>query len=869
MTDITLEVIFTAEDFYIDKLSVNTPHSTYWAQRFAEDKFKALYELGFDVELKSADKTPSFNFLYFIAERFVEFLTGIPEIELVRGHLQPTVPDDIRYSLLNSIPFALGSEFITEDWLNNIFTKLTDIFNQEISSYEGLVAKYFSEKRQDLKIPERVFFHLVENKKDVQYPFAFLATYATTDKNGRVKHVPISYAMKEFKKNQQKLLTLLACLNKAAEVSPLINSFIDSGEMLRPLKLTSNEAHEILKTIPDLEAIGILCRIPNWWKRRYVRMSVKFEQGSKAMLGLNTLLTMVPELNIDGVALNRADIKDILQQTEGLALIKGKWIEVNKERLQKLLDEMDSYSGERSFLDAMRMKAGMSDQNQESDITFSNEDFLGNMMKKISNSDEIKKPKVPASVSAQLRPYQLSGYAWLNLMSELGLGACLADDMGLGKTLQVLTFLEELRNKKNDARILLIVPASLIGNWENEAAKFTPEMPLHILHGRNKAILSRELTDEPLSFLTITTYTTATGLEGLQKINWDAVILDEAQAIKNAGTKQSKEIKKIPALLKIAMTGTPVENNLSNLWSLFDFLNKGLLGTADQFKRYSNSITDTPEGYKKLRNIVSPFILRRLKTDKNIISDLPDKIEQIDYVTLSKKQIVLYHKQVEELEEAMKDMDDFSEIRRSGVILTTIMKLKQICNHPDQFLGLESYAPSDSGKFAMLKEICETIHEKREKVLIFTQYKEIISYLADYLGEIFHAEGLVIHGETKVKKRTEIVEAFNNSTENPFIILSLKAGGVGLNLTRANHVIHFDRWWNPAVENQATDRAFRIGQTKNVMVHKFVAKGTIEDRINDIIESKKSLAESIIGSGENWITELSNQEILSMMKLDI
>ena len=290
------------------------------------------------------------------------------------------------------------------------------------------------------------------------------------------------------------------------------------------------------------------------------------------------------------------------------------------------------------------------------------------------------------------------------------------------------------------------------------------------------------------------------------------------------------------------------------------------MGSADDFRKFTKNIGDTPQGYKKLRSIVSPFILRRLKTDKSIISDLPDKVEQIDYVSLSKKQIILYRERVKELEELIEDTDDMSAIRRSGVILSTIMKLKQICNHPDQYLGQAGYVPSESGKFEMLREICETIHEKREKVLIFTQFKEIIDSLADYLSEIFHRKGLIIHGGTRVKKRSEFVETFNNSNTAPFMILSLKAAGVGLNLTGANHVIHFDRWWNPAVENQATDRAFRIGQNRNVFVHKFVAKGTIEERINDIIESKKSLAENVIGSGENWITELSNQEILDLMR---
>ena len=873
-----LDFIFTPNDFDVDTGDDRAFDSfTYWQKRFTDDKFQALYELGFNETVSTVNKTPSFNFLYLLAENFIEFLTNIPEIELIRGKLTADIPEDIKHRLLNSIPFAIGAEFITEDWLNRIFTKLVEIFNKEITKYVGTVAQYFSEKRQGLKIPERIFFHLVENKRSKEYPFAFMATYATTAESsdvegldskvsGKVRHMPLAYALKEFKDDHQKLLSLLSCLNRAAVVSPLISSFIDTGEMLHPLKLTSEEAYELLKSIPALEKQGILCRIPNWWKKRTssVKLSVKFEEKSK--LGVNSLVSMLPELSVDGVELNEKDIEDILQQTDGLSFIKGKWVEVDKKRLHDLIDKMNEYSGDISFFEAMRLKAGL-DAEDEEEITFSNEDFLGETIKKLCNANKIRKPKIPSTVQATLRPYQVSGYAWLNLMSELGLGACLADDMGLGKTLEVLTFLAKLRQQDKNAKILLIVPASLLGNWESETKRFTPNIPIHILHGRGKPVLEQELK-EPLSFLTVTTYATAAGLEGLQKIDWSAVILDEAQAIKNADTKQTKMIKKIPAGLKIAMTGTPVENNLSNLWSLFDFLNKGLLGSANEFRKFTKQIEEIPHGYQKLRNIVSPFILRRLKTDKSIISDLPDKMEMIDYVTLSSRQIVLYHKAVEDFREVMENRE-LSKFRRSGLILETLTQLKQICNHPDQYLDGKNYTPSDSGKFEMLREICETIHENREKVLIFTQFKKIVEYLAEYLSGIFHRQGLIIHGDVTPEKRTKLVETFNTTNHNPFMLLSLKTAGVGLNLVGANHVIHFDRWWNPAVENQATDRAFRIGQTKNVFVHKFVAKGTIEERINDMLESKKSLAENVIGSGENWITELSNQEILDMMRLAV
>ncbi len=621
-----------------------------------------------------------------------------------------------------------------------------------------------------------------------------------------------------------------------------------------------------MRAIPNLEGSGIQCRIPNWWRRRgtSVRISVKFKQKSQSIIGFNTLVSMTPELSVDGVALSRSEVEQILRESDGLALVKGKWIEVNKKRLQSLLDKMNGYNHDVTLMDAIKMEA------TDDELSFSNEDFIGSMFGKLTNVNSTKNAVIPSSVTATLRPYQVSGYEWLNTMAELGLGACLADDMGLGKTLQVLTFLENFRLKaaNNGKRILLIVPASLLGNWEKEAARFTPRMPINILHGKRADALERELKQN--TFLTITTYKMATKLIGLQAINWDVLILDEAQAIKNADAKQTKEIKKITAKLKIAMTGTPIENNLTNLWSLFDFLDKGLLGTAREFEEFSQSINETPQGYQKLRNIISPFILRRLKTDKNIISDLPEKIEQIDYVSLSKRQVVLYTKEVNDVTKAMQESGDMKNtLKRNEMILRSIMRLKQICNHPDQYLGEGSYKASDSGKFELLKTICETIHEKREKVIVFTQFKEIIKYLTEYMEEIFHAKGLVIHGGIVAEKRTEIVEKFNNEeNHNPFMILSLKTGDVGLNLAGANHVIHFDRWWNPAVESQATDRAYRIGQTKNVFVHKFVTKGTIEDRINDILESKKSLADSIINSSEaKWIIDMSNEEILSMMRL--
>jgi non-specific serine/threonine protein kinase len=319
-------------------------------------------------------------------------------------------------------------------------------------------------------------------------------------------------------------------------------------------------------------------------------------------------------------------------------------------------------------------------------------------------------------------------------------------------------------------------------------------------------------------------------------------------------TRQTKQVKKLTGDMRIAMTGTPIENDLSNLWSLFDFLNKGLLGSSNEFHAYCKSLESHPEGYAKLKAMISPFMLRRVKTDKAIISDLPDKLEQIDYVTLSKKQVVLYRRYVTDL--AAK-LDGLSGMERRGLVLASLTKLKQICNHPDQYLGQDTFETKDSGKFEMLRDLCGTI------------YEEIAPYLNQFLREIFHAKGYVLHGGVPICERNRMVEAFQGDAYVPYMILSVRAGGTGLNLTRASHVIHFDRWWNPAVENQATDRAYRIGQKNNVMVHKLVCKGTIEEKIDAMIESKKELAANVIGSGgESWITEMSNEELLSILTLD-
>ena len=856
---------FTEDGFFPDvRWEQVSPADRKVLAEFEADRFLALYHLGLRERQKDFDA--SAQFLYLLSDAFFKRLTDLPDLELTRQNAAPELGQEELERLTRAVPYAIGAEYITEDWIRTVFLRLRNVFSREIQAYDGSVSMYLAEQAQHLRVPERIFFHLVENK-DSEYPFAFLATYATREDGGRVRHMPLQYALTEYKNQREKLMGLLSCLNRAAEVSELIGSFMENGELFHPLKLTTEEAFEILKQVEAIEATGILCRIPNWWRKKAaaVSLSVRMGEDKPSLLGFNALISMQPTLEVDGMALSEADIRALLSQTEGLAFLKGKWVEVDHQRLCSLLEQMEDVPGEMTLMDALRLELGLKKGLPDVGCLVTNGAWLSSLLNKLRKPEAIQPIQPPSTLRATLRHYQENGYTWLNQMDELGFGACLADDMGLGKTVQVLAYLERLRSSRGNARVLLVVPASLIGNWQKEARRFAPEMDFQILHGMTSTALAREF-EESEAFLTITTYGMAMRIPALQKMTWDCLILDEAQAIKNPMTKQTREIKKIPTRMRIAMTGTPIENDLTNLWSLFDFLNKGLLGTSMEFKGFCKGLTEQPEGYARLKAMVSPFLLRRVKTDKRIISDLPEKLETVDYVSLSKKQVVLYRKLVSDMEQKLLTS---SGMERRGLVLATISKLKQICNHPDQYLGQTGFAEEESGKLAMLRALCETIREKRERVLVFTQFREITGALASFLTSVFGEKGYVLHGGTRVDKRREIVEAFQGEYYVPFLVLSIKAGGTGLNLTKANHVIHFDRWWNPAVENQATDRTFRIGQEKNVMVHKLVCQGTIEEKIDAMIESKRALAENVIGSGsEKWITELSNDELMMLLRLD-
>lgn len=869
------ELVFTPEGFVPDipEVPESWTGDTRWREEFATDRYRALYHLGF---LDRQDWfSASVEYLHRISSRLILGLSRLPDLELSRDRISLETDPGETEAFLQQVPFVLGMEFVDAAWLDGIRQRLLDVFCREIRDYEGPVARYFLDHQAGINVAGRVFFHLVESQ-DPDFPFAFLATYSTRPaRSRRAVHTPLKQALSEFAGDDKALLSLISTVIRASEHSSLMAGLMESGELFSPLRFSAQEAYTFLKELPLYEEAGIMCRVPDWWKRNRARVGLNLVVGEKepAGVGLAALMDFVPELCLGEDTITEEELRQFLEMAAGLVRYRGNWVEVDREKIQAVLDAFDRVrqlegSGVLTLGDMLRMELNPGQQlglpEEMAEVTVTNGQWLQSVREHLSLPVGGAQLEPEDSFAARLRPYQADGFNWLIRMWELGLGACLADDMGLGKTVQVLAFLESVR-KAGKGPALLVVPASLIGNWLSETARFAPAMPVRVLH-RSAGTAPEAMDINGDTFLNITTYTMVPRLEQLQKVHWECLVLDEAQAIRNAGTRQAKAVKSIPASMRVALTGTPIENRLGDLWSLFDFLNRGLLGTAREFTDFSRGLGEQPGGYQRLRRMIHPFLLRRLKTDRSIISDLPDKLEMNAFATLSKKQVALYQQLLKDVE---KKLDTVEGIERRGLVLSSIVKFKQICNHPDQYLGREDYREDLSGKFAQLGEICETIREKRERVLVFTQFRELTEPLAAYLKGIFSREGLVLHGGTPVKKRTEMVRQFNGEEYVPFMVLSLKAGGVGLNLTGASHVIHFDRWWNPAVENQATDRAYRIGQTRNVMVHKFVTRGTIEEKIDALIAGKQKLAGDILeSSGEQWITEYSNEELLGILALE-
>jgi superfamily II DNA or RNA helicase len=807
--------------------------------------------------------------------------------------LLPSERDELS-EFVQEAPPMRGGEFLTSDLLERLWQEFGGLVVRE-SATTGL-SGWLKSKNPLWHTVGRVTFHLAENKRDPNHPFAFLATYThRLSDQGKPQHLPLARALQEYAgaKNKASLISLLAPVQRAAEKSALAHELVETRRLFQPIVWTPHDAHRFLRDIPLFEESGLLVRVPDWWKgRRPARPQVNVRIGEKpsSLLGFDGLMDFSVEVALEGARLTAAECRQLMAAKEGLVLLKGKWIEIDRDRLNQVLahwQRIEKDDAGVSFLEGMRLLAGIGsgddgDPLAQPEIREWSQVIPGEWLRK--TLDAMRDPSViegfdpERDLRAQLRGYQREGVRWLWFMIRLGLGACLADDMGLGKTIQTLALLLQIKRETARARAgvpsLLIAPASLLANWKSEIARFAPTLDVFFAHpSETPPQTLKDTSADPVRTLSgkdlvITTYGLLTRLPSLRQIDWRLVVLDEAQAIKNPAARQTGAVKELRAQARIALTGTPVENRLGDLWSLFSFICPGLLGSAAEFGRTIKRLSsDQGRHFAPLRNLTRPYILRRLKTDKSVISDLPEKTEVEAWCVLSKAQAALYHRSVKELAEKL---DTVTGIQRRGLILTFLMRFKQICNHPSHWLGDGAFDPAESGKFVRARELGEEIAARQEKALVFTQFKEMTGPLATHLERIFGRPGLVLDGGTPVKERQRLVERFQQDAGPPFFILSLKAGGTGLNLTAATHVIHFDRWWNPAVESQATDRAFRIGQKKNVLVHKFVCRGTIEERINCLLEEKKSLAAELLeASGETLLTEMPDDELLRFVALDL
>ncbi|HEX5541957.1 MAG TPA: DEAD/DEAH box helicase [Micromonospora sp.] len=669
--------------------------------------------------------------------------------------------------------------------------------------------------------------------------------------------------------------TLLAELGRASRLWP------ELAEALRTaapagIDLDTEGAHRFLRDgAPVLHAAGFGVLLPSWWQRPGSRLGARLQAATRtapgtvavrSTLGLESLVDYRWELALGDEPLSVDELKTLAKLKTPLVRLRGRWVELDAKRLAAGLKLLQS-GGAMTVGELLQLGLSMQDDPDALPVLGVTADgALGDLL--AGRAEQHLAPvDEPPGFRGVLRPYQKRGLAWLSFLQSLGLGGILADQMGLGKTIQILALLA--KQDVTAGPTLLVCPMSLVGNWQREAAAFTPGLRVHVHHGAERARGEAFTAAASNIDLVITTYTIAArDAATLADVPWHRVVIDEAQAIKNAATRQATAVRSLPARHRIAVTGTPVENRLADLWSIMEFANPGLLGGAATFrKRYAEPIErhGDDDAAQRLRRITGPFVLRRLKTDKSIISDLPEKLEAEIFCTLTAEQASLYQAVVDDMLARIESSDG---IERRGLVLAAMTKLKQACNHPAQLLRDGSALPGRSGKLARLEEILDEVLAAGEKALIFTQYAEFGGMLRAHLSARTGREVLYLHGGVGRTDRDAMVTRFQHDDGPPLFILSLKAGGTGLNLTAANHVVHVDRWWNPAVEDQATDRAFRIGQRRAVQVHKFVCAGTVEEKISEMIREKQGLAAKIIGSGEQWLTELSTAELRQLFTLE-
>jgi len=702
---------------------------------------------------------------------------------------------------------------------------------------------------------------------------------------------------------------LLGELGRATRLFPRLEKALEDSEPVS-LPLSTRQAYEYLREVmPVLHEQGFGVAAPDWWDSPLARLGARLRLDSESAesivaggaanngavpasspsLGLGALVKYRWEIAIGDTTLTLNEFEKLASRKSPLVRINGRWVEIRPEDVQSAMRFIrDNPGGEMKLGEALRL-AYASDL-KETGIPVVGMEATGwvqAMLSAEAAADAMKIIEPPERFHGTLRPYQLRGVSWMAFLERLGFGICLADDMGLGKTIQLLALLAlERQNAAKTGAILkptlLVVPMSVVGNWIHETRRFCPELTVLVHHGGERLAGETLVARARASDMIITTYSLANrDRETLEAIEWGRVVLDEAQYIKNPVAKQTQAVRAIKADRRVALTGTPVENRLSELWSIMDFLNPGYLGTAGGFRtRFAVAIERYRDKSRaeQLKGLVRPFVLRRLKTDPTVVADLPEKLESREYCPLTTEQANLYESCVRRM---LAEVEATEGIQRRGMVLSALIKLKQICNHPSLLLkdhasvanAIENAStappsPIRSGKCIRLLEMLDELLAEGDQALIFTQFRQMGHLLSGMLRQHLNRDVLFLHGGTPQKMREQLVANFQKSDgTHPILLVSLKAGGVGLNLTAANHVFHFDRWWNPAVENQATDRAYRIGQTRTVQVHKFVVRGTLEERIDQMIEAKTELAENIIGSGERWLTELDTEQLRDILTL--
>lgn len=813
------------------------------------------------------------------------------------GEGVPVPGEEELAGMVATAPAVGGMEYLSAGLLEEKWAGMNRVMGERSAGKD--VAMVLAAIHPGWRMVGRVTLHLAENRKDAERPFAFLATAARgMDGEGKTQYVPLGQALKDAAAADDKgaLQTLLGPLDRAAVASGWLREMVESRRVFQVLAWTAEEAWEFLREIPRFEETGLMVRVPDWWSggrgRTRVVAQVTVESGGRrGGMGEEAVLRFDVRAAAGGAVLTEAELERIMSSEAPLVSLKGQWVEVDRKKLREAMErwQMAAAANARGipFHVGMRMLSGLggglpslpAEEEGGWSETVAGGELEARLegLRGLRDAGKVELPEVPGLL-AELRSYQRAGTAWVRQLTGAGMGACLADDMGLGKTLQVIAWLLVRRAEWPEGKVrvpsLLVVPASLLGNWTREIRKFAPGLGYVVGHrsamegaewrrfneGTHGVLRSGDLV--------ITTYTVLTRIEALAGVEWDAVILDEAQAVKNPGTAQARAVKSLMAGCRVALTGTPVENRLTDLWSLFDFLNPGLLGSAADFGALTKRLEKHPEGMAPLRRLVQPFILRRMKTDPGIAPELPAKTEMPSWCLLSRRQVVLYQRAVNAMAKELAAAED--PVARQGVVLGSLLRLKQICNHPSLFSGDAVYDAADSGKFGRLAEICQEIASRGERVLVFTQFREMTGPLAAHLETVWGVPGLVLHGGTPVVQRQQLVERFQAAGGPPFFVISVKAGGTGLTLTAASHVIHFDRWWNPAVEDQATDRAYRIGQSRPVMVHKFICEGTLEERIDYLIRDKKRLATEVLEDRDGsagMLLAMSDEELLGMVQL--